>query len=83
LFSNREIITKYAEAIYELFRRIGEKLVEGLAIKSEKNGFEKLTLPIQDKQMPLHPWKCRSPVVQIDTDSSSSLFSKMMKELVV
>jgi len=36
LFSNREIIIKYAEAIHELFMRIEEKLVEGLGKKVKK-----------------------------------------------
>ena len=83
MFSNREIIIKYAEAIHELFMRIEEKLVEGLGIKSEKNGFENWPYQFNINKCDFTPGNVGFPGVQIHTDSRSLLFSKMMKALVV
>ncbi|XP_024992540.1 2-oxoglutarate-dependent dioxygenase DAO-like [Cynara cardunculus var. scolymus] len=65
----RGILTKYAGAVHELFMRIGEKLAEGLRIKSENIGFESWPCQFRINKYHFTPQSVGSSGVQIHTDS--------------
>ncbi|KAI3747639.1 hypothetical protein L6452_10186 [Arctium lappa] len=65
----REIMTKYAGAVHELFMRIGEKLADGLGTKSEDIGFENWPCQFRINKYHFTPGSVGSPGVQIHTDS--------------
>ncbi|KAI3808334.1 hypothetical protein L1987_24283 [Smallanthus sonchifolius] len=65
----RETILKYAEAVHELFVRIGKKLAESLGAKSENIGFENWPCQFRINKYHFTPESVGTPGVQIHTDS--------------
>ncbi|KAI3794427.1 hypothetical protein L1987_37059 [Smallanthus sonchifolius] len=65
----RETIIKYAEAVHELFARIGNKLAEGLGVKNENTGIENWPCQFRINKYHFTPESVGSPGVQIHTDS--------------
>ncbi|KAI3704463.1 hypothetical protein L1987_74683 [Smallanthus sonchifolius] len=65
----RETIMKYAEAVHELFVRIGKKLAESLGAKSENIGFENWPCQFRINKYHFTPESVGTSGVQIHTDS--------------
>ncbi|KAK1421463.1 hypothetical protein QVD17_23814 [Tagetes erecta] len=65
----RETITRYADAVHELFRRIGNKLAYSLGVKSENTGIENWPCQFRINKYHFTPETVGSSGVQIHTDS--------------
>ncbi|KAK9053953.1 hypothetical protein SSX86_025028 [Deinandra increscens subsp. villosa] len=65
----RETIMKYAEAVHELFIRIGKKLAKSLGVKMENTGLENWPCQFRINKYHFTPNSVGSLGVQIHTDS--------------
>ncbi|XP_076903627.1 2-oxoglutarate-dependent dioxygenase DAO-like [Bidens hawaiensis] len=65
----RDTIMRYAEAVHKLFISIGNKLVEGLGVKSENAVFDNWPCQFRINQYQFTPESVGSSGVQLHTDS--------------